>query len=170
MGGYIALAMVRRHPERLAGLVLACSRAGADSESGRAGRYQMVRAVEQQGVGVVGDALLPRLFGPEAGTELVEQVRAMMHRQPAGGVIAALKAMAARPSSMPYLSEIDVPTLVVAGAHDQVIPNHESKRIADAIPGASLAILPGCGHLVNVEAPGAFNAAVRSFLDTADES
>jgi 3-oxoadipate enol-lactonase len=165
MGGCIALALYRRHRGRLAGLVLAASRAGADSETSRAGRYQMAIAAAEHGTAVVADALLPRLLAPDAPAARLDEVRAMMCRQGAAGVVSALKAMAARASAVPWLGAIDLPTLVVVGDADEVIPPAESGHLASAIPGAQLVVIPGAGHLVNIEAPGAFNAALRAFLD-----
>ena len=57
-----------------------------------------------------------------------------------------------------------VPTLVLVGADDCITPPAAGQTLADGIPGARLAVLPGAGHLSNLEAPDAFNAAVRAFL------
>jgi 3-oxoadipate enol-lactonase len=168
MGGYVALALWRRHAARVAGLGLVCTRAGADTEAGRAGRYQMAIAVADHGVGVVAEALLPRLLAPDAAPDVVERVRAMMYRQSTVGVISALHAMAARPSTTAQLAAIQVPTLVVTGAADGLIPGEEAALMAGSVPGARLVVLPGAGHLANLEAPGAFNAALREFLDVVD--
>jgi pimeloyl-ACP methyl ester carboxylesterase len=92
----------------------------------------------------------------------------MMYRQPTEGVVAALKAMAARPNSAPDLPTIDVPTLVIAGADDQVISARSSEAMATEIPNARLTLIPGAGHLVNLEEPGAFNAVLRPFLKRVD--
>jgi pimeloyl-ACP methyl ester carboxylesterase len=170
MGGYVAFAMWRRHPERFAGLVLACTRAGPDTEAGRAGRYQMAVSAAESGMAGVADALLPRLLGGRATGDHAALVREMMVRQPTDGVVAALKAMAARPSSRPDLGTITVPVLVVTGADDGVIDPSESQAIADGVPGARLVTIRGAGHLVSLEEPGAFNAVLRSFLDSIEPS
>lgn len=165
MGGYIAFAMWRRHPSRIAGLILACTRAGADSEAGRAGRYQSALSIESSGMGPVATAMLPKLLTSGAPADVQATVDAMVRRQPPEGAIAALKAMAARPDSTPDLAGITVPTLVIAGEEDAIIPLAEAQTMAAAIPGAQLVPIPGAGHLANMEEPGAFNAAVRAFLD-----
>ena len=164
----MTLAFWRRHPDRCAGLVLASTRAGPDSEAGRAGRYQMAIAVAQRGVAAVSDAMMTRLVGPHATPALVARLRDIMGRQPRDGVIAALKAMAARAGSAPQLPGINVPTLAITGAVDVLIDPAESRALAAAIPGARLAIVPGAGHLVNLEDPGAFNAAVGDLLEVVD--
>jgi len=168
MGGYVALALWQRHPSRCAGLVLACSRAGADSEAGRAGRYQMAIAVGERGVAAVAEALLPRILGAEAGDALRDEVRATMQRQPPAGVIAALKAMAARADFTALLPGLALPVLVVCGAEDALIPAAESRAMVRQVPGARLVVVPGAGHLVCREQPGAFNAALRAFLEAVD--
>ncbi|MFN2250324.1 MAG: alpha/beta fold hydrolase [Anaerolineae bacterium] len=168
MGGYVALSMWRQHPSRMAGLVLVASRAGGDVEANRAARYQMSIAVKDKGVGPIADALLPRMLSEDAAPETREALREMMHRQPADGVVAALRAMAARPDSGPDLPTVDVPTLIVTGDEDAIISVASSEAMAAAIPNAELKVVPGAGHIVNMEEPGAFNALLRSFLERVD--
>lgn len=167
MGGYVALALAARFPEKVRGLVLCNTRAGADSDEARAGRGATAQRVEREGVGFLADAMLPKMLSPEfvaRSPGVAAEVRAMMARQPAGAVIAALHAMAARPDRTPLLASIRVPTLVITGSADTLIPVSESEALAAAIPGARLVVLPGAAHLSNVEAPDAFDRAVREFL------
>lgn len=168
MGGYVAFAFWRRHPERVAALVLTCTRAAADSESGRAGRYQSIVSIESHGVGPLADAMVPKLVTPAAAADVRASVDAMVRRQPSRGVADALRAMAARPDSTPNLAGIRVPTLVVAGADDVIVPAAEAATMAAAIPGAQFVTIPGAGHLANLEEPGAYNAALRAFLERVD--
>lgn len=168
MGGYIAFALWRRHRERVAGLVLTCTKAGADNEAGRAGRYQTALAVEDKGMSVLVGGMLPKLLSPTAPDAVRAEVEAMILRQPPAGSIAALKAMAARPDSGPDLPGIYVPALIVAGEADAIIPAADTEAMAAAIPGARSVVVPGAGHLANLEEPGAYNAALRAFLDTVD--
>jgi len=90
----------------------------------------------------------------------------MMSRQSVTAVVAALMAMRDRPDSMPMLASITVPTLIITGADDNLIPPKESELMRDAIPGARLVIIPGAAHLSNIDQPAAFNQAVREFLKT----
>lgn len=168
MGGYVAFAFWRRHPERVAALVLTCTRAAADSEAGRAGRYQSIVSIESHGVGPLADAMVPKLVTPAAAADVRASVDAMVRRQPSRGVADALRAMAARPDSTPNLAGIRVPTLVVAGADDVIVPAAEAATMAAAIPGAQFVTIPGAGHLANLEEPGAYNAALRAFLERVD--
>lgn len=167
MGGYVALAFVRRHPDRLAGLILANTRADADSPDTRAGRAESIRLVEKRGTAALVDKMLPRLVGATTRRDRPDVVAAVRGRgaaQPADGVVAGLKALRDRTDSTPDLANITVPTLVIAGAEDELIPPAVSRAMADAIPGAEFVTLPGCGHLSPVESPAAFAAAVREFL------
>ena len=168
MGGYVALEICRRYPQHVAGLILAATRAGADSEAGKAGRDQAAELVKDQGVGAIVEAMLPKMLAPETYAEqpdLVEFVRDMMMETSVEGVVGALAAMRDRVDSTGDLPLIDVPTLVVHGAEDQLIPVSEAEILATSLPDAELVIVPGAGHLLNLEQPDAFNDAVRVFLE-----
>lgn len=168
MGGYIALDFYRRHPQRVAGLILAATRAGADTPEGQAGRDQTAALAAAEGVGAVVEAMLPRLFAPgnfQGQPDLVKFVREMMMSASVDGVRGALAAMRDRPDSTLLLTTIDVPTLVIHGHDDQLIPVNEARAAAQAIPGAELVILQAAGHLPNLEQPEEFNDAVRAFLE-----
>jgi pimeloyl-ACP methyl ester carboxylesterase len=167
MGGYVALAFQAQYPEAVLGLVLANTRAGADSEQAREGRYAAARTALEQGVSGIADAMLPKMLTPETlanRPELAATVRAMMAAQRPSGVAAALRGMAERPDRTGDLPSIEVPTLVVTGSADTLIPVSESEALAGAIAGSRLAILEGAAHLSNLERPETFNAAVEDFL------
>lgn len=168
MGGYVALAFQRRHPQRTAGLVLACTRAEADDEAGRAGRRATADKVLAEGLGPLAAAMLPKLLAEGASPELREELETILLRQPPSGAAAALLAMAGRADSVPGLSAIDKPSLVITGAEDILIPPSASEFMAAAIPEARLCLVPGAGHLAMLEEPGAFNAALRAFLSLVD--
>lgn len=164
MGGYIALALLRRHPQRLSALALANTRAAADSAEGRATREQSARAAEEHGPSPVAEAMLPRLLSPGAPQALRKQVRAMIMSNSGAGIAAAQRAMAARPDSTALLRGVSVPTLVVGAGQDPIIPLEESRAMGAAIPGSRLLALPEAGHLSNLEAPTPFNEAVAELL------
>jgi pimeloyl-ACP methyl ester carboxylesterase len=74
---------------------------------------------------------------------------------------------AARPPGLAQrLGEIQVPTLVIAGADDQIVPLNNSLRLAEDIPGARLMVIENCGHLPQEECPGEFLAAINDFITT----
>jgi 3-oxoadipate enol-lactonase len=157
MGGYICFAVLRLFPERVSGLILIDTRETADTEEARKGRYESIARVEQQGVAAVADAMLPKMVVSEA---LKPEVREIMMSASPEFVMAALRAMAARPDSSPLLPSIAVPTLVVVGEEDTITPPSDAERMAAAIPGARLVRIPGAAHLSNYEKPEALNAAV----------
>jgi 3-oxoadipate enol-lactonase len=168
MGGYIALAFWRKYVDRVRGLILVDTRAGADAPAARQARLDMVEQVKQHGSAPAADAMLSRLLAPstrQSRPDLVESIHAMMLRQRSTGIIGAQLGMAERPDSTAMLPTITVPTLVVFGAEDVITPAEtEGRSLADAIAGAKLVIIPNAGHLSNLEQPEAFNAAVREFL------
>jgi pimeloyl-ACP methyl ester carboxylesterase len=167
MGGYIALAFARRHPGRLGGLVLLDTKAGADSEGARAERLAMADRVLVEGVGFLPEAMLPRLLGETSRRErpeVVRQVTETILAQDPKGIAAAQRGMAERPDSTAALAAIDVPTLVIVGAEDELSGPPEARTIAAAVRDARLVQVPGAGHLVNLERPDPVNDALLDFL------
>lgn len=164
MGGYISFALWRRHRERVSALILADTRAGADTEEGKQGREKNARLAEEQGPGALADQMLPKLLSASAAATLRDEVRQMIESNDRAGVAAALRAMAARPDSTALLASIDVPTLVIVGAEDALTPPSQSQAMFEAIPGCQIVEIPGVGHMSNLEAPAAFNSAVDEFL------
>jgi 3-oxoadipate enol-lactonase len=164
MGGYIALAFAARHGDRLAGLILANTRAGADTEAGRQGRLTLAAKIEAGGTRELVDSMAPKMLAPASGAELDRTVRTMMSRQSVAAVTSALRGMAERPDRGGMLSSIDVPTLIIGGRDDALIPTAESEAMQGAIPGSRLVMLPEAGHLSNLEQPARFNQAVLDLI------
>ncbi len=167
MGGYIALDFYRRYPERVAGLILTATRAAADSEEGKAGRDKAVATVESGGTESIVSGMLPKLMAPESyeDDELVDFVKEIMEGTSVEGVIGALHAMRDRPDSTPTLSKIAVPTLIIHGENDQIIPIVEAEAMYRAIEEAEMVVVEQAGHLPNLEQPDVFNDAVIDFLE-----
>ena len=166
MGGYVAFAFWRRHPDRVQGLILADTRAEPDSLTAQAGRDAAMTRVQQTGAAAYADEMLPRLLAPEslANAKIVGAARRMMAAQPVAGVVGALGGLRDRADSRATLPAITVPTLVVVGEADVITPPADGQAMAALIPGARLAVIPKAGHLSPLENPRAFNAAVRAFL------
>lgn len=167
MGGYVALAMWRRHPERVRGLMLLDTRASADTESERARRAGQIEFVQRHGTGALADELMPVLLGAttrERHPENIDRVRAMISRASVQGVVDAVKAMMDRPDSVEALATITVPTLIVCGAEDVVTPPEESRLMHDRIAGSVLETIEGAGHLSSLERPAAVNHVIAEFL------
>jgi len=166
MGGYVALRLAARHPERLEALILADTRPGADSADGREARDQAIFQARRHGTPSVVEGLLPKLLSPEASPEAVAFAREIMLEQRPESIAAALAAMRDRPDSTELLPLIRVPSLVIVGGADALTPPSEAEAMAGAIPDSWLVKIPRAGHLANLEAPDQFNAAVAAFLES----
>ena len=168
MGGYVAMAVLRRHPHRVQALLLADTRAAADSDAARANRERIAAAVESdEDSTVLVDDVLPTLLGStsvEHRQLVVGRVRGLVQAAPAPAVAWAQRAMAARPDSFDTLRAFDRPALVIVGEEDVLSPPSDAQAMAEALPQGQLVRVPEAGHLTAVETPEAFNAAVAGFL------
>jgi 3-oxoadipate enol-lactonase len=169
MGGYAALALYQAKPELFDGLVIANSRAGADSPEARANRRNMLALVDREGPSGIARDMMPKLIGKttkETNPSIEANVRRLIKQQSPVAIRGAIHRMMHRPDSTPLLAQVSAPTLVITGEEDEMIPVDESRRMAAAINGATLVIIPGAGHLSNLEQPDAFNNALSTFLTT----
>jgi pimeloyl-ACP methyl ester carboxylesterase len=167
MGGYIAFAMWRRHRERIRALVLADTRATADTPETIDRRRELIRVAETQGMTAVANAQITGLVGKttrERRPDIYDAMHRMIAQAPPSGVVGALEALMDRPDSTATLATIDVPTLVVCGDEDALTPPKDAAKLADSIRGSRLEVLQGAGHLSNVERPAAFNTVLSEFL------
>lgn len=168
MGGYVAFEFLRRWRERVRGLVLVATRAEADSSEGRKARDAAAAAARERGIAAVAEAMLPRLFAgdsAEAVGPAWQQVEAIVRATPVPGAVGALTAMRDRPDSTPLLPLLGgLPTLVVAGEEDRLIPAAGARTMAEMIPGSRLVVLPGVGHLPPLEAPAEFTRLLEEFV------
>lgn len=169
MGGYAALALYQSRPDLFDGLVIANSRAGADSPEARANRRNMLAVVDREGPSGIAREMMPKLIGKttmETNPSIEANVRRLIKQQSPVAIRSAIHRMMHRPDSTPLLGQVSVPTLVITGEEDEMIPVDESRKMAGAISGASLVVIPGAGHLSNLEQPDAFNHALSTFLAT----
>ena len=167
MGGYVAFALWRRHRPLVRALVLADTRAGADTDEARAKRRALVELARARGAGAVADGQITGMLGKttrEKRPAMIDEVHRMLASASVEGIVGALEAMMARPDSTPLLATIDVPTLVIVGAEDALTRPSESRAMAEAIPGARLVVVERAGHVSSWEQPGAFDAAVAELL------
>ena len=164
MGGYVAMAFARRHPDRLAGLVLLDTKASADTDAARDNRERIARtALDEGGPRVVVDEVLPALLGEttwQSRPQVVDRVRGWVEQAAPGAVAWAQRAMAARPDSFETLAQARVPALVVVGEEDRLTPPDESRAMHGALQDGELVVVPRAGHLSPVEAPDAVALAV----------
>ena len=157
MGGYVALSLVLRHPERVRGLMLMDTRAAADTPEAAKGRRRPREQVLRDGNGrAIIETMVPRLFGKttlEKHPERVEPMLAVMEKTSAQGIAGALRGMAVRPDRRGELARIEVPTLVMVGEDDVISPPAEAREMAAAMPDARLEVIPAAGHLAPYENP-----------------
>ena len=169
MGGYVTLAFWRRHPELVRALVLADTRAGADSAEGRVKRRAQQELARSAGAAAVAEQMMTGMVGRttrESRPEVVDSLRRMLSAAPVSGIVCALEAMMSRPDSTDTLATITVPTLIIAGEEDTLTPVSESRAMHAAIPGSRLELIGGAGHASNVERPAAFTRVLCDFLDS----
>lgn len=160
MGGYAALRAVQRHPEMVHALVLANTKAEADSDEARENRYQKAAQVLEKGSEMLLDMQTSFVHDPDEHPEIAEMIRSARPE----AVAAALRGMAIRPSSVRFLGEIRVPTLVIAGEADPLTPPETMKTLAEEIPETEFETLDA-KHLSNIDATDEFNALLASFLE-----
>jgi 3-oxoadipate enol-lactonase len=167
IGGYILFEFWRRFRPRVTALGFCNTRAGADTEEGRNGRFASVKQIEERGTEMFIDGLLSKLIGESTHRnrpDIVAEARSMALAAAGKGIIANQLGMATRPDSIPTLATIDVPTLCVAGTEDIPSPTAEIERIHRGIRGSKLEVIQQAGHFAALEKPEEFAEILREFL------
>jgi 3-oxoadipate enol-lactonase len=166
MGGYVALAFARRHPQRLRALILADTKAEPDDEQAKANRNTLIELARHSAADVI-ERLLPKLVSEKTRAQrpdVLDEVRNIASVQTPTAIINALEALRDRPDATPGLADIKVPTLVIVGTEDALTPPMVAQLLVERIPQATLVKIEGAGHLSNLEHPSLFTEQVRSFL------
>ncbi|HUF37055.1 MAG TPA: alpha/beta hydrolase [Anaerolineales bacterium] len=149
MGGYVALAFAKLHPERTRGLALVSSQAGGDDPERKQGRYKTADEVSNKGAGVVVDAMGPKLT---ADARIGQFARELMAGQSVPGITGGLKAMAEREDLRSSLASFPFPLVLIHGDADELVPVEMARDAQARANGATLVELPGVGHLPMLEA------------------
>jgi pimeloyl-ACP methyl ester carboxylesterase len=168
MGGYVTFAFLRRHRRLARATVLADTRPGPDTDEIRTRRSRQQAQVREEGTAALVDSMVSSLLSEHTRTtrpDVVDNAHALMADVDPEHIVAHLEAMKHRPDSTPDLAGLDLPALVVVGGDDQVSPPDVAAQMRDRLPNAQLTVIPDAGHLSSLEAPDAFNAALRAFLD-----
>ena len=168
MGGYIAFAMLRQAPDRIARLALLDTSARPDTAEQSATREKFIGMAEAGKLADIVEALTPRfLHRNQQGNEALKRiVRDMAADTGAEAFVRQQRAILSRPDSRPLLASIRCPTLVMVGDGDELTPPELAKEICTGISGARLVVVPECGHLSTIEKPDAVNAALAEWLST----
>lgn len=167
MGGYVALAFCRLFPFRVLSLILAATRAQADTDEAKQNRAVQAAKARSEGMEGIADALLPKMLTAETVAkrpEIVKHLRGMMASTSPEGAAAALQGMATRLDQTSFLPEIVAPTLILVGSEDAITPPADAELMNREIQGSRLQIIERAGHVLNLEKPEEFNAAVGRFL------
>jgi len=168
MGGYAAFAMYRHAASYFRGMVLADTRSQGDSPEAVTNRKNMQQLVRDKGQGAVADALLPKLLCEatlKGKPDVVDSMRRQITGNSVESIVGALTALMTRPDSTPMLPTLRIPVQIIVGAEDALTPPPLSEQMHKDIPGSELVVIPGAGHMSNMEQPQAFNDALGRFLD-----
>jgi 3-oxoadipate enol-lactonase len=167
MGGYVALAFYKQFPSRVRSLILANTRAQADSEEGKQTRIQQADKALAAGMAGIADSMLPKLLTPETVSkhpEVVKRVRDMMLKTKPDGAAGALLGMAERDDQTSLLSQITCPTLILVGREDSITPVADSEKMHREIAGSRLVVIEKAAHISNLERTDQFNEELLRFL------
>jgi len=167
MGGYAAFAFARLRPERLRGIILANTRAVADTGEGKAARKAMAAVAIEQGASEIANRMIGKLLGEttrRVRPAIVANVRAMIESNPPETIAMLLDALANREDSSSALAGISVPTLAIAGEEDTLAPAAETRDWAAKIGNARFVTIKRAGHLACLEEPASFNRALLHFV------
>ena len=166
MGGRVALEVLRRAPDRIARLALVSTGIHLPRAGEREGRHALRDLGRSQGIGALIDAWLPPMLGRAAAqdTVLVKTLAKMCRSAGMAGYEAQEAALLSRPDVTDLLPTIACPVLIAVGSEDRWSTPDQHRAIASAIPGAELVVIAGAGHMLPVEAPLPFNAALAHWL------
>jgi len=166
MGGYIAFAMLRLAPERIARLVLLDTSARPDTPEQTAGRKTQIAMAQADRFGEIPELSIPRFLhrNRQHDERLTAIVRQMAEETGPDAFVRQQNAIMTRPDSRPLLVSIACPTLVLVGDGDEATPPELNREIAGGISGAKLVVVPDCGHLSTLEQPEAVNTALADWL------
>src|SRR2546429_8231765 len=167
MGGYITFEFLRKYQDQLRGLILAATQPIADSEPSRKARYETAEFVQKEGTGPLAEKLIARLLGKttlETKPDVVERVRSSIQSNSPQGIAKACYGLAWRRDSSALLDQIQVPTLVLAGSEDVIVPRVTADTMHQRISSSQFSVIYESGHLINLEQLVKFQDAVLSFL------
>jgi pimeloyl-ACP methyl ester carboxylesterase len=171
MGGYVALALLERHPHLVAGLGLLDTRSTADDADVRANRLRVAHEVESSGTVDAVRPMATALLGETSRAlrgELADRLAVLIDQQPPAGVAWSQRAMAARPDRTDPLRRFTGPALVLVGDEDVAAPVAAAEHMVAALPSSHLVVVPHAGHLTALEDPVAVAAAIGELAHRAD--
>ncbi|SED26664.1 Pimeloyl-ACP methyl ester carboxylesterase [Streptomyces melanosporofaciens] len=168
LGAIVGFEALRRAPERIAGLCVMATNAGAPRPEQYAAWRAMDELIAAGRFTDVVEETLPDMFPDRCPTpEAARRYRGMAHAVGATAARAQLAAQATRTDATGVLRTARCPTVVLAGARDTLCPPAFHQAIAESVPGAGLTLLPDAGHLLPWQRPEAVTAALREVVTAA---
>lgn len=172
LGGYVLFELLRQAPARVSGLILANTRTSGDTPARLDARYRSIARARAEGAAAIAAEMIPGLLGPTSHATrpgVARQLRALIEAQPSETIVAGLEAIISRRDASDVLASIDVPATVIAGDEDAITTVADAAFMQARIQGASLVVIPGAGHMSNLETPAEFNRALGDLLLRVEE-
>jgi pimeloyl-ACP methyl ester carboxylesterase len=151
MGGYVGLAMARKAPERVGGLLLVGSRVGADTPERQTVRDDQIRTLQDEGI----DAWAPSAPAPPPSERTVDEL------------VRAVQALRDRSDSTELARSFRGPLWIAVGDADPFFPVDEAREVVAAAPNGRLEVFEDTGHFPSRDRPERFNELLREFLQAA---
>ncbi len=173
MGGYLALNLVHRFPERFTALILCDTQCVADTREAREKRLETIKQINLEGTDTFNKNFIKSVFHPKSLTdkqEIVENLKSIVVANPKEIITAGLTALADRAETCSTLNKIQIPTLIICGRQDEVTPLAQSEFMHENIKGSVLRIIDEAGHVSNLEQPEEFNQHLVEFLTSLNTS
>jgi 3-oxoadipate enol-lactonase len=167
MGGYIALRLVERNPERFKALILCDTSSLADSNEAKLKRAASVKMIKNDGLDVFAEGFLKAIFTPQslsAKISAVEIIKSMILSNSILGVCGTLLALAGRTDTTDSVSKITIPTLILVGEADTVTPPKLSQLMHEKISNSEFYVIKDAAHMSNLENTAEFNQYLLNFL------
>lgn len=169
MGGQIAMDFCRQFPSRVRALALVATFPQAETPEGKRARNAVADRLERDGVLDYAAELLPKMLAAttiERKPAVAAGLLRLMRSSNAAGCAAALRARAERPDFAATLAGLKVPALVVVGDQDAFTTHEDAERMHTLLRDSRLVWMEGVGHMPNLEARAAFDAAIGQFLQS----
>lgn len=169
MGGYISLNAVKRFPERFSALILCNTQCIADSAEVKENRYKAIEQITLNGTTEFSEKFIKSIFHPDSLTnkiDVVENLQTVVVANTKDTITAGLTALAERSETCSSLAAIRIPTLIICGREDLVIPLAQAEYMHGHIKGSLLKIIDTAGHVSNLEQPEQFNKYLLDFLNS----
>lgn len=168
LGGYLTFALFKKYPAIFKGMILANTRAPADTEEGKANRLKQAQQIRAGGIKEFREVLIEQLIGEHTSYNrrpVVLSIRALMEQASIEGTAGMLETISTRPDSTDLLPLINIPVCIIVGEEDKIISFSDAQKMKDAIPKAELHVIKQAGHLSNLEDPQSFTSIVKNFCD-----